>query len=199
MPFSSDDVLEVTCKLNFDGISAIRNIYHLQAVNGSSGADEDICDDIAAYMSTMYASIDSLFPDNVNAETIKVVNLTEDRVMGEVAWTAAFEGGEGTSNSLALGVAAVIRMATAVRGCQGRKFIGPLQVAMITDDALIGTSYLTSLATFAAYMLGNITAEGAVLQFVVWRRIAMTAAAIGEVIVNAIPGYQRRRKQNVGE
>lgn len=118
--------------------------------------------------------------------------------MGEIAWPAPFVGGTATSDTYALGVAAVIRLLTVNRGHQGRKFFGALAEGLIGDDALFVTSAITMLAAFGAMLLQPIELSVASLYFAVYDRVHNLMRVITEVVVNAIPGYQKRRKQGVG-
>lgn len=198
MTLAAGDVLEITCKLSFNNVSAIRNVYHVRSNDVETATDAAIVDDIAEYMSLMYAEIEGLISNNVTAETVQVVNLTADRDMGEVPWTLDFAGGTATSDTYALGVAAVLRLLTGYRGHQGRKFLGALAEGLIGDDALFVSSALLMLASFAAMLLQPIEILDSLLYFSVYDRIHGVARQITEVVINSVPGYQRRRKQGRG-
>lgn len=190
--------LEIVAKLNFNGIAAIRNVYHARVAVEVPGTDQDAVDDIALFMGVMYNEIADLLPNNVAAEGVDVKNLTTGLAMGTAPFGDGFTGGTTSNVPTPLGCAAVIRLVTNVVGSQGRKFLGPLSYAAITDDAILITSAMVKLAAFGLWLLQEIEMGVGSANFVVYDRIHHTVGGIVQIIVNGIPGYQRRRKQNVG-
>ena len=193
-----NDILEVTVKLLFDGIGAIRNVYHVRVSTATTLSDLDVVEDMATYMGLMYTEIESIMPNNLTVEGLHMENLTQDYVMGDWPTLGGFVGGISSTASIALGVAAVVRMLTVARGVQGRKFLGALITSATDDSGILTPASLLKIAAFAAPLLQPVEIGDGYLAFSVYDRLHKTVEAVTEVICNAIPGYQRRRKQNVG-
>lgn len=198
MPLLLNDVIEVTAKLTFKNVAAVRNVYHLKCTEAATGTDAAIVEDTAKYISQMYGTIESLLSNDLKPQTVHVVNLTQRRFMGEVPWTSDFTGGTSTANSYALGVAIVVRLLTGLMGVQGRKFIGVLTETIIDDDALISNAALLTMADFALMLLQRVEYTPGYASFGVWNRIKATFQVVADVAISAVPGYQRRRKQGRG-
>ena len=198
MPASLNDVIEVTAKLSFRGISAIRNVYHFKVLTASAADDIEIAGSFAYGMANMYAEVAGIMPNDVLAETVQVVNLTANRTMGEVPWPVAFAGGTSTANSYALGVSAVVRLLTAARGVQGRKFLGSLCEGAVGDDALLDVGAVANILDFAEHLMSSWPIEGGSASPGVYNRITRAIRGLTGYIISAIPGYQRRRKQGLG-
>jgi hypothetical protein len=198
MPVSNNEILEITCKLTFGSVSAIRNVYHVRSSAADSSTNAYICERIAEYMADVYAEMQSYLSNNLTPETIQVVSITNDEVLGEVPWPVGFTGGTGTANSYALGVAAVLRLLTGYRGVQGRKFYGPLTETTIGDDALLIPAVMTAVLAAGSLLLHPIEIVTAELYFGAWDRVRLIFRMFVEAVVSAVPGYQRRRKQGRG-
>lgn len=198
MPLAVNDIVEVTAKMAFNGSSAVRNVFHFKCTVASSVDDLTIAEGIGLQMDVMYGSVKGIMPDNLTAETIQVVNLTGNRIMGEVPWGAYFPGGISTANAYATGVACVLRLLTASRGVQGRKFIGSLSESAIGDDALLDDAAIEACLEFGGALLSEWTVEGGHILPVVYNRLTHVARAITGLILSAVPGYQRRRKVGLG-
>lgn len=198
MVLALNDIMEVTVKLLFDGVGAIRNVYHLKCTDAPVGSDADTVDSIASYLGLMYTEIESIMPNNISVEGVHVENLTQDYIMGDLGLMGGFTGGTSSTASVPLGVAAVVRLITIARGRQGRKFLGSVITSATDDSGILTAAALLKIAAFASLMLQPIELDDGYAVFMVYDRLHRTAQAIVEVVCNAIPGYQRRRKQNVG-
>jgi len=160
--------------------------------------DLTIANSFASQISVAYSAIAALLPNDVYGTTIQVINLTNNRNMGEIPWYQSFQGGTSSAHSYALGVAAVLRFLTQTRGVQGRKFLGSLAEDVIADDALIDSASLEQIVTFGEYFLVPWNVEGGEVTPIVYNRISKVGRVITGLVASAIPGYQRRRKQGVG-
>lgn len=173
----------------------------LQDFAGSGPLDEaDILEAAANWVDTLMGDVDNLMASSVSgtlAEVWEVDGPTGDLTpIGDEACTWAGLSG---SDPLPNGVAAIVHLKTTNTDVTGRKFIPGIAEGNATDNNWAAAA-LTALGTFGASW-GTVYTDPNDVQFVpgvysVTKNVFYNAT--GTSIVNAIAGYQRRRKPGVG-
>lgn len=198
MALNNGDKLEITCKLKFNGTIDIINVYHYVMLSASDSSDEDAMDAIAEYFALAYEPLADIIPNNVTADTIKVFNITQNRLIGEGEWFVWFVGGAVSTSSAPLGVCSLLRLLTHAAGVQGRKFIGAIASSFIDDDGLLVAGAVAIMAEYGAKLLLPLYIGTGHARLYLLNRITGVANRVWEVVAGSIPAYQRRRKQGVG-
>lgn len=168
---------------------------------GGSDDEEDVASDMEDWVTEMFNNLTAFLrvewdPGEVVTYEYDSGDDDWDEVGSEVgSWVTS-----GAGDPLPRGVAAVIQGNTMDPDIRGRKYIGMMDENNHTDEVWV-SGLLTALAAFAAdWVTGFVgSATGATFTTGVWSPTKTTFVAFGtSVIINAIAGYQRRRKQGVG-
>lgn len=201
--FPNGTVFKYTMNFISQGLNLSQLVGHVQYVGGGLIADTDVLDDFE----TVAGAFANLWVDIANQQcqlaSIKVSEstLSGDLPVGERIINVL--GSLGTDH-VANGVAAITRSPVPLSKGQLRKFLPGL------DDAVIVQGILTALGLARAITIGD-------LLFNQWNTLVLLGLvgvydpgsfeplrtvpflkASGDVLVNAIVGYQRRRKPGVG-
>lgn len=197
MTVSANQILRVTARLQFKGVSAIQNVFHVKCLTNPTGNDFDVMTDLAAWLDGAYNEIVQDIPDDVNFIDVQGFNITANGTMPPVSWTTQ-TGGAGGSVGYAAGVAALVLFYTIVSKRIGRKFLPPFNESS-WNDGILETSVVADVADFAlAIMAGpTMTTAGGTFEYVVGHEPSSFIAP-GRFVVNAIAAYQRRRRPGTG-
>jgi hypothetical protein len=185
--------------MEWAGAVDVQNVFTASMSSGVGMPNEDAMDDLAAWVDDLYDVVDDIMPTQLVFVDIDFYNLTNDTPMGTLAWPTMTTGQAASNEIAASGVAAVITAFTSIVRVHGRKFFGPI-VETLIDEGYLGTTVMTGMATvitkwitpFVGGTSGETWTPG------VWRRATSGFAAFRDAVVRNIPGYQRRRKANVG-
>lgn len=204
MPISPGQNIRVTAKMNDVNGSDIQNVYFFQHQGTNDVADADFLTTVEDWMSGTYALIESLMPNTLTPTEIEadIVSfsggvLTVIRDIGSIAWTT-WTGGTGTGDGLPQGAAAVVNFPAFATTSQGRKFLGPFTEGT-QNNGIWTAGAIANLVDYGARVLLDMTVD-ATEQFITGIMSGKDATFRGfaEAIVNAVVGYQRRRKSGVG-
>jgi hypothetical protein len=181
------------------GTTDVQNTFTAALASGSYVDNDDAKDDLAEWVDDIYATIIAALPTSLTFEDLDFYNLTQDSPMGTLAWPTMTAGGASTDEIAATGVAYVITAFTSIVRVHGRKYFGPivepaLDVGVINPASMayLASCITTWITPFVGGTSGETWAPG------VWRRLTSGFAVFRDAVVRNIPGYQRRRKQNVG-
>lgn len=194
-----DAVIKFTITINMPLATIAQMVYHYLVTSAGSATVAEVSDRFNDQVETAFAFIESILPTNVDwAETdMAIYNPATEQFDG--VYTRALTGTQGTSaNEMGShGVAAVLRHPTLLARRQGRKFVPGIVETSITDS-VIAAAALAALGNYGVEMADPIGTLGTVLQPGVWSPTLGFEPFEPTVIVNAITGYQRRRKPGVG-
>jgi len=196
------DILRIVAAMVWDDAEVAQNVYN--AVIGGSGGpydDADIVDDALAWVQAMYANWLTHFSDELNGSQVQVYKYDSvdddfDEV-GTVGWSFTPTG---AADQLPRGVAGLVTCRTSDPDVQGKKYLPGLTEAAALDGIItVGT-----LAVMLDYADDWVTAfvggvSGASWIPGIWSPTRTNFFPCGDsYTANAIPAYQRRRKQGVG-
>jgi len=180
----------------------MQNVFNAVVTGGGGPWDEeDIVDDAVDWCDTMFANLTANMVNVVDGSQVQVyeydaVDDDWDEV-GSDLWTF---NPTGTSDQLARGVAALINAKSLDPDISGKKYLGGLNEAMLTNG-LWESAAVTAFANFAADWITSFTGStsGADWAPGIWS-VAETVFKLmsGTYIIPTIPAYQRRRKRGVG-
>lgn len=205
MTLSVDDVVQVVLTWDTPLASVAQNVWHMKMVSGA-GADElDILPDIETQLQVAIADIASHINDGFAAVLLELykydfTNHQWDGLDSEVVSSVV---GTDAGDYLPHGVAMLGRVLTERLRRQGRTFIpGPADTAVL--DGILVAAVEANVALFMADWLTDIVVTGGQFTWCTFNLDVLSALyetaslTTGGVIVNSLPGYQRRRKPNVG-
>jgi hypothetical protein len=189
-----------------EDLTDIVNVFHFLAAPWSGAyTTGDLLDAIAGYFDVAYANLNNYIPTNQVPNDIKVdiVELVggEEVVtenIGTTSWGSTYDPAS-AGESYAPGVAALVILRTLVGKVFGRKFVGQLSEAALSNG-ILSTLLQASLAAFGAALLDKVelsATERELFPGVLSKRTSgfQTFSAVD---VNPEPAYQRRRKRSVG-
>lgn len=197
MTVNQGNVIKATARMELLGSIAIQNVFHAELTAGAPVSDVDAIADMGAWLNSFYTVFNGGIVNDLAYIDIVVRNRSLNVELGTTAWPTLTVGGSG-SNIMAAGVSMVITAYTLVNKVRGRKFIGAMHDLNIVDS-LFTSAAVANMVTAAATWITPFT--GAV-SGASWTPGVVdktnTFRGFREVVVRAVPGYQRRRKQNVG-
>lgn len=204
MTISAGDWVRVVARMSDINGSAIQNAFHYFHDGVGDVFDGAFLTAVEQELSDMYTFIEDNIPDTVTPLDIvcDIVGFSGGVItvlsnVGTIAWTN-WAGGTATGDGLPQGNAAVLNFPTAQAGVQGRKYIGPL-VENGQNNGILTAPLLADMATWAAEFLdGFIASTEDFLPGVMSTKLGHGVLLVSTVL-NAIVGYQRRRKSGVGQ
>jgi hypothetical protein len=202
MSVAEGTILRIVAVMLFPDSSIMQNVFAAVLTSAGGSSDEqDVTDDMVEYMEAVYANhVNQLDQDLTASEVIVYEWDAADEdwdELGSNSWTVAFNA---DSILLPRGVALVVNYNTSDPDVQGRKYFGGFTEASWEQgswDAGLLTAAAAAAVDIVTTFVGTNT--GATFQPVVWSPTQQTARFYtGAVIINAVAGYQRRRKPGVG-
>lgn len=195
MTIVAGDVCRVVAGM-YCGSERYCNVYTTGIVSTTGVQPAQRLADLLEWVEGMYSSLENILANNLGADNLKVINVSQDLIEYDGEWPT-WEGGQSADDFLPHGVAAVITAATDHVGTRARKFIPCLLESCQTEGywtvptmellavyATIWSSVWTG--TYGSIWLAGVQEKGA------------TFWTLADAIVRNVPGYQRRRKPGVG-
>lgn len=191
------DVFKVVARMRINGTDEAINVWHAQIINVGAPTDEEVVEDLADKLDTLYALVDHLMANNLTFEDITVFSVTEDRPIGVTTWPTLTVGLT-TSDMLPAGIAALVTFPTGVTRSFGKKFLPAFTEGGRTEDGWV-TATLTALAAFGVEALTTgLGPNFNQFSFGAFNKALADYRPFIEALVRGIEAYQRRRKPGVG-
>lgn len=198
MALDVNEIVRVTAKGSLLGSIVVQNVFHLQNDSVTSYGNPAVMADMERYLEQVYTPIMGDLSDQLVWDEFSCDNVTANTKIGDGVITPNLVGGQ-TVDAIMSGVAVVLRGLTQVLKTQGRKFL-PGMVETSWDGARIIGTLATNLVTTGANWVNPYTDASSLRTYMpgVYRKAPVRFTSFNEVVVNLIPGYQRRRKEGVG-
>lgn len=190
------DVIRVVVKMT-QAAQQLRNVYDFIHTGVNAVNDEDVLDAVLAVMETAYGYVVSQVTDNLSFDSVEVVNVTQDALIGEDVFTTT-TAGTATDQASPMQVAYLVRFPTNYRGSQGRKFIPGCNEGSLGENGELNTATQAACLAYALEILDGVTVSGELFVPGVDNPDKGRFAAYESAICNDIVGTQRRRKQGQG-
>jgi len=199
MTVAVTNTIRATARLEWAGAVDVQNTFTATMASGSTIDDDDCKEDLAAWLEDFYTPFLGALPDNLAFIDIDYYNMSTDTPMGTLGWPTLTAGSAGTTEIAASGVAAVITAFSYSVRHHGRKFIGPVHEAAI-DAGVLNAATMAALATMLAVWVTPFVGDTSGETWVpgIWSRLSGSFLNFRDAVVRNVPGYQRRRKANVG-
>ena len=202
MAVSDGTILKIVASILMPDAVLVMNVFNaVFADTGTSNDEADVVSDLVDWVEALYATLNAQISSSSVASEVAVYEydaIDDDwDEIGSDGWTDGFTN---TDQILPFGVAPIVRMKTIDPDVQGRKFL-PSWCEDTLANGYLGAGDLTAAANFAAEWITAFVgaATGGDFVPVVWSPTGkVPKVGNGVYIVNAISGYQRRRKQGVG-
>ena len=202
MSIQVGDILRIVAVLNWLDGDIMQNVFNA-VITGTGGPfDEgDIVDDALDWIDTIFTELDNAQVDTLDGSEIRVYiydSIDDDwDEVGSVAW-----GHDPviTSDELPRGVAGLVNCKTSDPDVSGKKYFGGFGEGSV-QLGLWSSSLLTLIAAAAVEWVTPFVGatSGANWTPGIWSPTNTNFYHMtGDVIIPAIPAYQRRRKQGVG-
>lgn len=189
------DILRCVINMLWDGTTEMINVYHFQ-VGRAGDSYADTLSALRGYFDDLYGTIRTEMSNKLDFLTLDVENMTQDEEVGVIPLTVA--NGAQVGEHLPTGIAAVVLAHTQRFRSIAKKFLPGITENLCNGDTWIAAT-LTALAAFADAYLTGFDDVGASLYIpVIYNDTHGYFAYFTDVVVNGIPGYQRRRKAGVG-
>lgn len=203
MAVNPGDYLRVVANMQDTNGSTIQNVFYYENVGATGMLNSVFLAAVEVEMSAIYATIQAHIPNTCDPVSIVVDKvlfvsgeLTTLGPVGEIAWTT-WGGGTAAADELPQACCAVVNFPTEYAGVQGRKYFGPLSESE-QSAGILSSTLQTALAALIAEYLNGFTAGSDSIQPRIMSSKWVDAIALLGGIVNAVVGYQRRRKSGVG-
>lgn len=192
-----NDIYRITAHMNLGGSIDVENVYYLKVGTAGSDTDSDVLTACAAWMDDCYTWISGDLWDSLTFVDVRGFNVTRDVPLAPVAWPVLVSGTSG-NDLVATGVSLVITFYTLVSRVRGRKFLGGLTESGI-GDSIWSPTQLTHAVNFGIEVLAGPPAlsGGTTLEWGIYRK-NKPFLSVSRFVASAVPGYQRRRRLNVG-
>jgi len=181
------------------GTIDVINVYHHQLVTGGPLSPEEVLEDVAEFYDVLYGHIDQVLVDSLTFEDISAYIIDPATACGLTTWPTLTAGGIDSSDVVATGVCALVGFGTAALRGQGRKYLAGMVESQVVDGLITDGTFISAVVLYIAQALSDWNSgNGGTYLNGIYREKTLTFYPYLEGWLNAIPGYQRRRKQGVG-
>lgn len=199
MAVNTGDILRVACRMHHATHGDLVNVFHYRSTSAAPVDDSDVLGDMAAYMDTLYKTIDQDMHKDWTFEDVNVFDVTQNRPLGVAAWPTLVAGGDEYNDCQPSQVAALVRGTTGYSRNWARKFIGGLTEARNTSGGFVDSTTMTDLAAFAAaWIAGGLGSGGETFEPVVWHKAASMWRPITEAVIRNVWSTVRTRRTGRG-
>jgi hypothetical protein len=197
MAVQTNDILRVATRLTDVNGEAVVNVWHVRLDGGGPQDEEDVMDELEAYMETIYTNLIGVLHSGSNYLDINYFNVTTLNPMGSRPWPT-LTNNSGSGDPLPSQVSAMIRGTTGKSRNWARKFFGPFAEPNNTDNGYISSGAQSALiAAGVDWLVGRING-GMTFVPVVWYSKNQTWRQITEAVVRGTWSTIRRRRHGRG-
>lgn len=197
MAIEQDDILEVSARMEFNGVEDIVNVYQFQLTTPGPITDQQGVDDVLLIIEAIYTALVALQSTLTLYRDIRVTNKTQLAILGTFLWPS-LTAGTAAVIAQAPGVCGLVSLATAVPRVNLRKYYGDMVTSTMELDGTFASFVTTALTTISGTLLTQrVQVNGT------WRYGYLSPKSLAwelplSAVVTDIPAYQRRRKQGRG-
>lgn len=197
MAVNPGDVIRVDAVGLYDGTEDIINTFQYQLGALFAQTEADVLTDVRDIVAAFYGIVNALLVARTIFDRIRAYNLTQDVLLGELAFTTPIVG-TGGSNSDAPGIAGLLSLKTIYSRVVLRKYLGPLAKGLIDDDGNITTAGVAVLTNGAAYLLAQQAKPTGDYRYGYLSPVVGGFVTPNTASVTNNPAYQRRRRRGTG-
>jgi hypothetical protein len=194
---TAGDILRITAKCLLDEQS-VQNVFYCLVSTAWPSLAEALAD-IQGILATGYEFVAGKQTDHLTADSLHVMNLTQDESYGDILWGGPYTGGEDDTGEYLPGpVSALGTVITLLPRVQGRKFVAGFTETNL-EDGRFGGGTMSDVVDFMEWFyLYTHGAGSAVCDFGLYNQELERWTPAYAVAASAIPAYQRRRRIGVG-
>lgn len=198
MAIGVGDILRIAVQFLVDGVDQAVNVHTFRADDLGGAADDlDFMEIISTILvDVLYDAVVGDIANNVVGTLISGVNLTENEVLPPVLFP--FAGANGSVDSMARQVTALVYLNTGQSHRQGRSYLPPFAENNLDDDGQWGATTVAHLAAYGLLLLDPLTDGAAVIRRVVCHPTGSGAIVPSQAGVSLSPRTQRRRTPGRG-
>lgn len=202
MTVSVNDILKVVVTCVWTDGNIMQNVFNA-LIDGGGGPfdDDDIVADAVTWADDMYGNLTtdvSVLLDGSQVQVYKYDSVGDD--WDEVGTGIFTWNPSAAPDQLPRGVAGLLQSRTSNPDVQGKKYVGGLTEAAVTDGLFTATE-MTNLIAFATDWVTDFVGSDSVADWNpgVWSPTNLILYLMTDNFgANIIPAYQRRRKRGVG-
>lgn len=197
MTINAGDILEIDARMEFDGSEDVINNYQILMGSISSPDEQDVIDDILAWLETLYVIFQGVQTIKLFFRDVRIFNKTLDELVGLFAWPTLVTG-QSNEPPLPPGVAGLVQFNTVVPRVLLRKYIGGWVEETLSASGQWTLAETAKLATFGTLCASPQATPNA--SWVYGYDSPKTASFVTPTssVATSIPAYQRRRRQGRG-
>jgi len=203
MTIETGDYVRAVIEMSLPGTVTALNVWDwaCEAAPGGGVADGDVCDAVETKLEAMYDDIKGYLTSDVSTgiATIYEMEWSVDKwqvkkIMGTRSCVVT---GTDAGDSLPNQMAAVLVFPSTLSKSRGRRYIGGLAEAAVTENSCVSGA-ATAFAAFLTEYLTDITSIADTVLAPAYLRKGGTHFAISTGILSEFLGVQRRRRPGVG-
>ena len=189
--------LRITAQFTNGAGSRSMNVYHAELISPTPADDDDVLACALAYVEAIMATMEDGMSTLYELETVELFELAAGE-WGPVGQASGSWVGIGTGDQLPPGSALLVNAFKARSGYSDKKYFGGLlesgQNAGTWTGSIVAVAELAAAIWVGEFTDGTVTIQPRAFN----RGTLLTTAYNGEIAVNAVVSYQRRRRQGVG-
>lgn len=197
MTVYQNDVVRVTAKMRMFNADAVQNVYHIKNVTAADVTNDDFREHVSKWLDALYSCIITMLSNNLGFVEIELFNVTRDEPIDPVEFDI-IEAGEDTTNTLPFGTCLLASMKTAAARTSGRKYFGVFCEDGINDTGQWHSTLLTLAICMLQYLFGLQTFFSVNSRPGTYNYTTSTFNEFVSASIDAIPAYQRRRREGEG-
>lgn len=175
----------------------IQNVYDVKCETAPTGSDLDVMGDFATWFGDAYTHIHTSMASGVVAVDLRGHNVSTNTPLPTVGWGITTSPSS-SADLYATGAAGLVLFRTAASRVLGRKFLGGLTEAAITDSILsIGVVFDVTDYALAIVAGPTMTLGGGSFEFGIYDKLGVFHA-VASVATESVLAYQRRRRLGAG-
>jgi hypothetical protein len=155
MAIATGDILRVSARLLWGGVSDIVNVWWMEVLDDAAASLSDNLDAVTQFIEDIYTEWEANIDDNTDFADISVVNHTQNESYGAVDWPSLTTGG-GVGDPEMPQASVFCFFPTFTSGIQGRKWIGGFQETNMTEGLWI-SGLIGNIATGLALLFDPYT------------------------------------------
>lgn len=191
------DVFAVTAKMTISGsASDVQNTMHWRQETPGALTDAQVLTDLSTVLDALYTGINLDVSDIQDYVEISVKNVTQNLLLGSIAWPTLVTGGSAT-DPVAFQVVALLLMKSAVPRVFGR-----LNLGVFAENDLGGSNWqgtvVTNVLALGAFLLLPFVQVSATWRYVIFNRVLSTVTLPNSTGMTIAARTQRRRSRGIG-
>lgn len=191
------DVFAVTAKMTIGGgPDDVQCTMHWRQETPGALTDAQVLADLSIVLDALWTGINAHIVDIQDYIDISIKNVTQNLLLGSVAWPTLVSGGS-TADPVSFQTVALLLMKTAAP-----RVVGRLNLGVFRDNGLVGSNWISTVITdvliLGGFLLLPFVQINATWRYVVFNREFATLTIPNSTGITVAARTQRRRSRGIG-